>query len=276
MTFTRGGGLPAGHRRISSQRGSRGLHRRRARHRWLAPRNCARPAIAVTIFDNRPLPGGLNTYGVAEYKLRAADSLREVELIRSLGVEFRQAEVGPAVRLEAIGAGVRVRLSWVSAWAPWSGSEFPARDAAGVIDALRFIERYKTAQRFPCRPSRRGDRRRQYRHRRSQCRAASGRRDRPRLLPAHAKTKCRPSPFEYEHSKVEGVEFHWLAQPVEIVARRSRSRVNSCTRSSAAERDRPRNAIVRGSEFEFPCDMVIPALGQSRIANLLRHDAASN
>jgi hypothetical protein len=28
------------------------------------------------------LPGGLNTYGVAEYKLRASDSLREAEMIR--------------------------------------------------------------------------------------------------------------------------------------------------------------------------------------------------
>jgi glutamate synthase (NADPH/NADH) small chain len=43
----------------------------------------------VTVFESRPLPGGLNTYGVAEYKLRAGDSLREVEMIRRLGVEFR-------------------------------------------------------------------------------------------------------------------------------------------------------------------------------------------
>ena len=40
---------------------------------------------AVTVFDNRPLPGGLTTYGVAEYKLRPSDSLREVEMIKSLG-----------------------------------------------------------------------------------------------------------------------------------------------------------------------------------------------
>ena len=29
-----------------------------------------RRGYAVTVIDNRPLPGGLNTYGVAEYKLR--------------------------------------------------------------------------------------------------------------------------------------------------------------------------------------------------------------
>ncbi len=47
----------------------------------------------VTVIDRRPLPGGLNTYGVAEYKLRAADSLQEIEMIRGLGVEFRVGEI---------------------------------------------------------------------------------------------------------------------------------------------------------------------------------------
>src|SRR5947209_10794453 len=58
-----------------------------------------RHGASVTVFDNRPLPGGLNTYGVAEYKLRPEDSLREVEMVRQLGVEFRQQEVGATVTL---------------------------------------------------------------------------------------------------------------------------------------------------------------------------------
>jgi dihydropyrimidine dehydrogenase (NAD+) subunit PreT len=41
-----------------------------------------RQGAQATIIERRALPGGLNTYGVAEYKLRAADSLREVEMIR--------------------------------------------------------------------------------------------------------------------------------------------------------------------------------------------------
>ena len=47
----------------------------------------------VAVIDKRALPGGLNTYGVAEYKLRAADSLQEIEMIRRLGVEFRVGEI---------------------------------------------------------------------------------------------------------------------------------------------------------------------------------------
>src|SRR5215467_4282831 len=62
-----------------------------------------RNGIAVTIFDSRPLPGGLNTYGVAEYKLRPADSLKEVALVRSMGVEFQtEVEVGSRVPIEAL------------------------------------------------------------------------------------------------------------------------------------------------------------------------------
>ena len=49
----------------------------------------AQLGFAVTVLERRGLPGGLNTYGVAEYKLRAPDSLREVAMIAELGVEFR-------------------------------------------------------------------------------------------------------------------------------------------------------------------------------------------
>ena len=71
-----------------------------------------RRGYAVTIIDNRPLPGGLNTYGVAEYKLRPLDSLREVEMIRSLGVEFRQSLVGESLSLEEVEKEFDPDFSW--------------------------------------------------------------------------------------------------------------------------------------------------------------------
>ena len=43
----------------------------------------------VTIFEKQSRPGGLNTYGVAEYKLTAAASLQEVEWVKQHGVEVR-------------------------------------------------------------------------------------------------------------------------------------------------------------------------------------------
>src|SRR5215471_1433038 len=91
-----------------------------------------RHGYAVTVFDNRPLPGGLNTYGVAEYKLRPTDSLREVELVRSMGVEFRQQQVDSLDEIErefelifiGVGLGAMERLG------------IPGESAQGVVDAL--------------------------------------------------------------------------------------------------------------------------------------------
>src|SRR5271156_2607290 len=103
----------------------------------------------VTIFESRPLPGGLNTYGVAEYKLRPPDSLREAELVKSMGVEFRfGATVGTDLALEdlerdyaaifiAVGLGATEPLG------------ISGENLDGVVDALRFIADYKTAQTIP-------------------------------------------------------------------------------------------------------------------------------
>src|ERR1035441_10629025 len=174
-----------------------------------------RRGYAVTVIDDRPLPGGLNTYGVADYKLRPQDSLREVELIRSLGVEFRQALVGEALSLEdlerefalvflGIGLGTMQRLG------------IPGESLHGVIDALRFIERYKTSPDF--RVSGRvlviggGN---------TAIDAANAARrlgaDEVHVFYRRSEREMPAFKLEYDRSKVEGVRFHWLAQPMEII-----------------------------------------------------------
>jgi glutamate synthase (NADPH/NADH) small chain len=92
----------------------------------------------------RALPGGLNSTGVAPYKLRAEDALREVDFVRELGVEIRTGvEVGRDVggnelleRHEAlflgIGLGADSRLG------------VPGEDGPGTWGAVAWIERMKT------------------------------------------------------------------------------------------------------------------------------------
>ncbi len=78
-------------------------------------------------------------------------------------------------------------------------------------------------------------------------------------------------PFEFEHSLLEGVKFHWLAQPLEITVQDGRAAAVRFLRTRLAGPDaggRRQPEPVPGSEFEVPCDLVIPALGQARLAEL--------
>ena len=104
-----------------------------------------RQGARATILERHPLPGGLNTYGVAEYKLRAAESLREIELVQRMGVEFRfGASIDSCDDLRALEAS-STSSSSASASAPCSSSASPAK-IEGVINALELIAGYKTAQ----------------------------------------------------------------------------------------------------------------------------------
>src|SRR5262249_26824892 len=43
----------------------------------------------VVVFEARDVPGGLNTLGIAAYKISTAFALSEVELVRQIGIDLR-------------------------------------------------------------------------------------------------------------------------------------------------------------------------------------------
>jgi glutamate synthase (NADPH/NADH) small chain len=99
---------------------------------------------AVTVYDARPQPGGLNTYGIAEYKMRPPTAVAEARMILDLGVTLRSGVVvGRDVAFEqldreydavlvAVGLGATRRLG------------IPGEDLPEVHEALAFIERLKS------------------------------------------------------------------------------------------------------------------------------------
>ena len=232
-----------------------------------------RQGYEVIVFDNRPLPGGLNTYGVAEYKLRPSDSLREVELVRSLGVEFRQAEVGGAVSLDDLEKGFSLIFLGLGLGA-MELLGIPGEKVAGVIDALHFIERYKTSARFQV-----GKRVIVIGGGNTAIDAANAAKrlgaEEVHLFYRRTEKEMPAFPFEFDHSKVEGVRFHWLAQPVEIMERNGRAVAVKFAETGLGDPDasgRRKAEPIPGADFEVACDMVIPALGQSRFVGML-HEA---
>jgi dihydropyrimidine dehydrogenase (NAD+) subunit PreT len=225
-----------------------------------------RHGFSVTVFDNRPLPGGLNTYGVAEYKLRPSDSLREVDLIRSLGVEFRREEIGNAQSLDALEKQYDLLFLGVGLGA-MEPLGIPGEDRPEVVDALRFIAHYKTRDLEVGRVVvviGGGN---------TAIDAANAARrlgaEEVHMFYRRTEKEMPAFPFEYEHAKVEGVQFHWLAQPVEILERAVKFASTALGAPDASGRRKAEP--IPGSEFAFVCDMVIPAVGQSRFMKLLEH-----
>jgi glutamate synthase (NADPH/NADH) small chain len=228
----------------------------------------------VTIFDRHELPGGLDTHGIAAYKLRATDSLREVELIRDLGVEFRQnTTVGRDVsfaRMEkdfdAIFIGVGLGETW--------DLKIPGDDLEGVIGAMEFIEATKTRP-FADVPV----------GRRVACIGAGNTAidvvtaakrlgaEQVHLLYRRGENDMPAFRYEYDLAKLDGVTFHWNTQPKRIVGDGGKVSVIECvrTRTQAAVGRRATTVEnISGSEFQIEVDMVVRAIGQKPLTDLVK------
>jgi dihydropyrimidine dehydrogenase (NAD+) subunit PreT len=230
-----------------------------------------RQGAQATVIERRELPGGLNTYGVAEYKLRAADSLREVEMIRRLGVEFRcGVVVDSAAALEALeaefdfvflglGLGAMQRLGI-------PGEDGPGEDGKSVMNALELIAAYKTGHLRELHGTvvvvGAGN---------TAIDAANAARrlgaETVYMLYRRSESDMSAFEFEYEHAKQEGVQFLWHRQPVAIRAgARGRLLLDTLqVRGSGGKLE-----VIPGSESTIACDLVVPAIGQSPLTELLQ------
>ncbi|HZL51396.1 MAG TPA: FAD-dependent oxidoreductase [Terracidiphilus sp.] len=225
-----------------------------------------RQGARATIIERRPLPGGLNTYGVAEYKLRAADSVREVEMIRRLGVEFRfGVSIESAADLEALesefdfiflglGLGAMQRLG------------IPGEDSKGVMSALELIAAYKTGHIREMRGTvvvvGAGN---------TAIDAANASRrlgaETVYLLYRRGENDMSAFDFEYEHAKQEGVQFLWRRQPLAI---RSDEHGRLLLDTVQVQQVDKTLLTIPDSQFTIECDVVVPAIGQSPLAQLIQ------
>lgn len=228
----------------------------------------ARLGHAVTVFERQPQPGGLNTYGIAYYKMKPEVSLAEVDLVRSLGVDLRcGVTVGRDVTIEqlerdfaaiflGIGLGAAARLG------------LPGEDLPEVVDALDFIAQIHT-QPLDRVPVGRNvavigagntaiDAATQAR------RLGAGR---VTLYYRRGEEDMSAYDFEYDLAKADGAHFCFHALPVEITATAGHVSGLKLVRARTVD---GRAVPVPGSEFLEPCDLVLKAVGQEKQVGLLR------
>jgi dihydropyrimidine dehydrogenase (NAD+) subunit PreT len=220
----------------------------------------------VTIFESRPLPGGLNTYGVAEYKLRSSDSLREVELIKSLGVEFRfGVRVGEAITVDEL-EKTYAAIFLAVGLGPGGSLGLPGEELNQVVDALKFIADYKTVQTVSV-----GRKVAVIGGGNTAIDAANAAlrlgAEEVYMVYRRSELEMPAFLFEYENAKLEGVRFRFQTQPVAI-----RPDGLECVRMELGAPDasgRRKPEPVPDSNFRIECDMIIPAIGQSRFLDFL-------
>jgi len=242
----------------------------------------ARLGYAVTVYDKKPLAGGLDTYGMAEYKMTQADSIEEARFVEKLGVKFElNTEIVPSPKPQvptqitfeeleqkhdaiflAVGLGATQRL------------KIGGEDAEGVMDALDFIEKLKTRD-WASVPLGRTVAVIGAGNTAIDAVTQAKRLGAERVMMIYRRTEKEMPAYEYEYeiAKKDAIEFHWLTSPVEIIAdENNQVRALRCVKMQLTEPDeKGRRSVtpIENSTFDIPCDMIIKALGQSKMTELL-------
>ena len=225
-----------------------------------------RNGASVTIVERRALPGGLNTYGVAEYKLRAAESIREAELIRRMGVEFRFATpIDSTEALEKLESEFDVIFLGVGLGA-MQRLGIPGEDSHGVMNALELIASYKTGRMREIEGSvvvvGGGN---------TAIDAANAARrlgaQEVYVLYRRSESDLAAFSFEYEHARQEGVQFLWRRAPLAI---RPDAHHRLLLDIVQVQQVGVRLVQVPDTQATMICNLVVPAIGQSPLSEIIQ------
>lgn len=211
--------------------------------------------VEVTVLEARPVAGGLNTTGVAPYKMHAEGALAEVEFIRSLGVTIREGvEVGRDVSVASLLADFDAVFVGVGLGAD-AKLGIPGEDGEGVAGATAWIERLKLDARFGAVNAREavviGGGNTAIDAARELARLGV-----PNVTLAYRRTQAEMSGYahEFEAARADGVHFVARAVP-KAFARDGSGRLTG---------------IDLEDGRRLPADMAIVAIGQAKLVGTLR------
>jgi dihydropyrimidine dehydrogenase (NAD+) subunit PreT len=232
----------------------------------------AREGYAVTVFEARENPGGLNSYGIVPLRLPLVDSLAEVETVRQLGVDIKtNMAVGKDILPEellrdydalflgvGLGGGARLGISGEELPGVYEALDVIAAAKLGDMGGIEIGERVavigggNTAIDAATVARRLGAKEVSVLYRRGE-----------QEMPAYR--------HELGLARLEGVHFQCLTMPVRVVGE---GRVSGlvCIRTRLGPPDesgRRRPEPVPGSEYRMAVDTVITAVGRAPLRDLI-------
>jgi glutamate synthase (NADPH/NADH) small chain len=230
----------------------------------------ARLGYACRIYEKRTVPGGLNTHGIAAYKMRAWEALRELDIVRGLGIEIvGGVEVGKDVSVEELRKDAALFIG--IGLGKTESLQLPGEDLPGVVDAITFIDHLKNAPFSAVDVGRRvvvigaGNT--------SVDAATQARRlgaDQVTVVYRRGPEDVSAYHYEFELAKSDGVVYVFYAAPVRFVGNGVLGALE-CLRTEVVVDAQGRRSVkpVPGSEFQIPCDMAITAVGQQKAVEWL-------
>ena len=235
----------------------------------------ARRGYPVTIYEALHAPGGVLRYGIPEFRLPKSVLDWEIGVLKSMGVEIVcNVIIGKTLTLDELfekhgyaavfigtGAGLPQFLG------------IPGENLNGVMSANEFLTRVNLMRGYefpeadtPVRVGKRvaviGAGNTAMDAVRTSLRMGA---EEALIVYRRSEKEMGARVEEYHHAIEEGVKFHWLTAPLEIVGDENGwARALKCQQMQLGPKDssgRARPVPIEGSEFELPVDNVILAIG---------------
>jgi dihydropyrimidine dehydrogenase (NAD+) subunit PreT len=232
----------------------------------------------TVIFDANPQPGGLDTYGIAAYKMRAQDVEKEIAMVRALGVEIKSGTaIGKDISITQLERDFDAIFIGIGLGAT-DDLRIPGEELEGCRDALSFIEETKSKKFGDVQIAKRiavigGG------NTAIDVVTAARRLGAEEVYMVYRRGPEEMSAFDYEYelAKKDTVRFWWQALPVRIIDDgHGCVAALECVRTEKGPKDvRGRSSFVPvpGSEFQLDVGMVVKALGQKRKTDFLEQIA---
>ncbi|MDR0305591.1 MAG: NADPH-dependent glutamate synthase [Chitinispirillales bacterium] len=230
----------------------------------------------VTVFEALHEAGGVLVYGIPEFRLPKEIVKSEIKYLEELGVKIcKNFVAGKTATIEELLTEEKFDAVFVG-----SGAGLPlfmnikGENSIGVYSANEYLTRSNLMKAFidnPSTPIMKGKRvvtvgggNVAMDSARTALRLGA---EKSMIVYRRGEAEMPARGAEIHHAKEEGVEFHLLCNPVEILAEQNGSvSAIKCIRMELGEADssgRRKPTAVEGSEFDLECDVVVIAIGNS-------------
>ena len=235
----------------------------------------AKAGCSVTVFEAFHQPGGVLRYGIPDFRLPNEVIDAEIEKLTRLGIKFKcNTLVGRLFTIEQMLDEMGFHAVFIATGAGYpSFMGIPGESLNGVLSANELLTRCNLmrAREFPS-----YDTPIEIGRRVAVIGAGNTAMDAMRVclrlgsekvycLYRRTEAEAPARAEEIHHAQEEGIEFHWLTSPLEILDDGQRGvRGIRCQKMDLGEPDasgRRRPVPIPGSEFEFECDVVVYAIG---------------